>query len=164
MIIKVPDLINKREDRNGNATLHIAAQNGHVDLVKLLLLHKANIDIQNKSGQTSMHMAISYDLDEVIDVLRKGGCDENRKNEEGFPAIHGLEGEKNPSSGKFKLGALKAASTETEFMAVLESLKGAQDVETPQVVQTALARKRECKAEWSAAVQAKLGEVMASLD
>mmetsp|Transcript_9641 Transcript_9641/g.13092 ORF Transcript_9641/g.13092 Transcript_9641/m.13092 type:complete len:207 (-) Transcript_9641:228-848(-) len=159
-----PQTINKADAQNGNTAIHIASQNGHIDLVKLLISYKCNVNAQNKGGQTPLHMAISYDLDEVVAILNKAGADLNIKNEAGNPAFHGLEGEKDPASGKFKLKNLQVAEKEAEFLSSLEALKGCKDVDKAQVVQVALARKRECKPEWTTSVQTKLGDLLTSLE
>ena len=50
---------------NGNSCLHIASQNGHFELVKLLVSRGADVNCANGGGQTALHMAVSYDIDEV---------------------------------------------------------------------------------------------------
>jgi hypothetical protein len=49
-------IINKNDPRNGNTSLHIAAQNGHVDLVTVLILKGANINAQNHKKNTALHV------------------------------------------------------------------------------------------------------------
>ena len=41
---------------NGNRSIHIAAQNGHLPILKLLVQKDCDVNAQNKSGQTPMHM------------------------------------------------------------------------------------------------------------
>jgi len=48
------------DDVNGNRSIHIASQNGHLDIVKLLVSKKCDVNAQNKSGQTAMHMVSEY--------------------------------------------------------------------------------------------------------
>ena len=61
---------------NGNASIHIAAQNGNLQMVKLAIDAGANVNQQNNGGQTGLHMAFSYDMDEVIGMLKAAGGDE----------------------------------------------------------------------------------------
>ena len=53
---------------NGNSALHIAAQNGHEATTKLLIERGALVDSQNSKGNTSLHMALSYDYDKCVKV------------------------------------------------------------------------------------------------
>ncbi|KAE8910896.1 hypothetical protein PF003_g5160 [Phytophthora fragariae] len=47
------------KDAAGNTPLHHAAEGGHLTLCKLLLANGANINAQNKSGETPLHFAIA---------------------------------------------------------------------------------------------------------
>merc|ERR1711967_169073 len=51
-----PDL----RDEHGNTPLHIAAQNGHEEVVKTLLKYKAYVNCVNLSGNTALHFAYTY--------------------------------------------------------------------------------------------------------
>jgi cyclin-dependent kinase inhibitor 2C len=54
-IVKSPRRANLEDPQNGNYTLHIAAQNGHLPVVDFLLSRNANVNAQNKKGQTPLH-------------------------------------------------------------------------------------------------------------
>jgi len=45
-----------QDPRNGNTALHIAAQNGHMGMLELVMGAGADVNIQNKGGQTGLHM------------------------------------------------------------------------------------------------------------
>lgn len=77
------ELANIRDGGNGNTCLHIASQNGHFDMVKLLLSRGADVDAVNNGGQTALHMAVSYEIDDVRDYLLSKGADDSIKNEAG---------------------------------------------------------------------------------
>jgi ankyrin repeat protein len=48
------------KDANGNTAMHLAVQNsGSTDIVRLLFLHDASANIQNKQGLTPLHLLIS---------------------------------------------------------------------------------------------------------
>lgn len=94
-LAKNASMVHARDVKNGNYPLHIAAQNNHVDLVKLLLGRSADPNKQNGGGQTALHMAVTYEMHELIDILTAAGADQTIKNEDGHQAQHGLEGKKN---------------------------------------------------------------------
>lgn len=155
--------VNEADPANGNCALHIASQNGHLELVKILVEAGANVNAQNGGGQSALHMTISYDLDDVTSFLKSKGADESVTNAEGFPAKFGLNGEKDPNSGAAKVRALKAAASEQELLDAMNGLKGVTDVEKAVVIRNALEKKKEAKEHWTPAVQATFSEVLQSL-
>ena len=46
--------VNTADKATGNSALHMACANGHTEIVKLLLQHKANINILNNSKNTPL--------------------------------------------------------------------------------------------------------------
>lgn len=52
-----PGCQNSVDAANGNYPLHIASQNGHVDLVKQLLSIGVIVDAQNGTGTTALHVS-----------------------------------------------------------------------------------------------------------
>lgn len=52
-------------------------------MVKLLLSRGADVNAMNNGGQTALHMAVSYDIDDVRDYLLSKGADDSIKNEAG---------------------------------------------------------------------------------
>ncbi|KAK3289004.1 hypothetical protein CYMTET_3541 [Cymbomonas tetramitiformis] len=155
--------VNEPDPANGNCGLHIASQNGHLELVKILVGAGANVNAQNGGGQSALHMTISYDLDDVTAFLKSNGADDSVVNGEGYPAKFGLNGEKDPNSGAAKVRALKAATTEQELLDSLTGLKGVTDVEKAFIIRNALEKKKEAKEAWTPAVQATFSEVLQSL-
>jgi ankyrin repeat protein len=63
------------QDQHGNTPLHIATQNGHLDIVQFLV-EQAGIQVnaQNKKGLTSLHMAIQYGYKELAACLQTHGA------------------------------------------------------------------------------------------
>ena len=59
----------------------MACANGHLDIVKLLLKHKAPINPLNKSKNTPLHWAALNGRTEILDLLLQAGADPNLKNE-----------------------------------------------------------------------------------
>ncbi|KAL2832131.1 hypothetical protein BDW59DRAFT_181455 [Aspergillus cavernicola] len=77
-------------DEDGGTALHRAAENGHVDVVLLLLLHEGvNIDLQKKKhGHTALHLAALIGHDGVVKALLQQGACANLQDDEGWTALH----------------------------------------------------------------------------
>ena len=65
-----PQSINFTDD-HANSPLHMAAANGHVDLVELLLRFGADPSRKNEKGNTPLHWAAANGHQSVVDVLLK---------------------------------------------------------------------------------------------
>ena len=76
-------------DDNGATPLHIAAARGHLDVIKILLNFKANINQQDLDGNTAAHYAAANHSSsgiEVVEILEKAGADVNKENNYGETA------------------------------------------------------------------------------
>ncbi|KZW02978.1 ankyrin [Exidia glandulosa HHB12029] len=70
-----PVLAAARDDR-GNSALHMAAANGHVDVLQLLLPLFASYDVPNESGSTPLHWAAlnaQMDATKLLVESERGG-------------------------------------------------------------------------------------------
>lgn len=56
-------------DWSGTTALHVAAQNGHKDIVEILLNEGANQDARTKVERTALHLAAQYGHLPVVDLL-----------------------------------------------------------------------------------------------
>eukprot|EP00928_Gymnodinium_smaydae_P078583 TRINITY_DN62706_c0_g1_i1.p1 TRINITY_DN62706_c0_g1~~TRINITY_DN62706_c0_g1_i1.p1 ORF type:complete len:328 (+),score=91.45 TRINITY_DN62706_c0_g1_i1:100-984(+) len=92
--VAVEDALAASDPKNGNYALHIAAQNGHMDLVKFAIENKADVNVQNNKGQTPLHMSVEYDFYFQTKLLMDAGADPKRKNGEGHEALTGIDGGK----------------------------------------------------------------------
>lgn len=96
-IIKLlPKYLEKQDTQNGNVAMHIAAQNGHYEIVDLLISRGANLNAKNFSGNTPLHMSMEYGFDNVSTLLLQKGAGPKIKNDEGNFADTGIEGTKVP--------------------------------------------------------------------
>jgi hypothetical protein len=68
------------KNNNGETPLLIAAKNKYFDAVQLLINNKANSNIQDKMGDTSLHKAAMSGEKGIYDFLIKNGADENIEN------------------------------------------------------------------------------------
>eukprot|EP01029_Cantina_marsupialis_P029811 TRINITY_DN782266_c0_g1_i1.p1 TRINITY_DN782266_c0_g1~~TRINITY_DN782266_c0_g1_i1.p1 ORF type:complete len:188 (+),score=48.71 TRINITY_DN782266_c0_g1_i1:77-565(+) len=85
--------INKA-DENGNTLLHIASQNGHSKLSKLLCNLGSNPNHQNNNGNTPLHYCMSYgfyDLGSWLTDENGGRAKDDIANKNGLSPYDGLE-------------------------------------------------------------------------
>lgn len=77
-------------DKFGCHPLHLAASKGDIDMVKLLLQHKAPIDAQNRDGLTPLHYACKAKKENVrmVELLLANGADENLATRRGLLPSH----------------------------------------------------------------------------
>ena len=70
----------------GRTALHIAAEKGNNDIVKLLLSAGANIDAQCKADFTPLHTAVKHGHTETVKLLLDNGADKSMENRYGKTA------------------------------------------------------------------------------
>lgn len=61
--------------QNGFTPLHLAAQEGHSDMIALLLEHAAEVNVRAKNGLTALHLAAQEDAVPVAQILVCHGAD-----------------------------------------------------------------------------------------
>lgn len=67
----LPAVLASGDSLSGNKALHLCAANGHLDLVRLLLEHKADVNATNLSGSTALHYASLNGQLEIVQELIK---------------------------------------------------------------------------------------------
>lgn len=69
-------------DRQGFTPLHLAAQQGSIDVARLLLKHGACVDQPNSFGNTPLFIAVfnSQGRGDLIKLLREHGADPMKEN------------------------------------------------------------------------------------
>ncbi|KAJ2918465.1 hypothetical protein MD484_g1940, partial [Candolleomyces efflorescens] len=73
-----PNLINSL-DVDERTPLHWAASSGALDIVRLLVDQKAEVDLPDNSGWTPLLIAVSAGYTEVVQELIGAGADVNRQ-------------------------------------------------------------------------------------
>ena len=85
----VTDVVNVR-DGEGNTPLIIAAQNGRMDIVRLLVRHCANINAVNDQSNSALHYSFAFEFNDIGRFLINEGADEYLLNNEGLTCYEGL--------------------------------------------------------------------------
>lgn len=144
--LNAPDVSGNKTE---NYAIHIAAQNGHLDLTKWLIeVIKVDINAKNAKGNTALHMSVGYDFYDQTDFLIAAGANKEVKNAEGNTAITGIDGDKKGSEGvgggyyKFQ-----SAKTKEELMAALEKLESEGKDDLPGKVPLAQAKMAKSKSD-----------------
>ncbi|OQR75936.1 hypothetical protein BIW11_08099 [Tropilaelaps mercedesae] len=75
-------------DERGWTPLHLAAANGHTDIVKYLCSEGAHIRALDPTGYTSMHVAAMNGNEPCLQVLLKMGADVDNEASDGFTPLH----------------------------------------------------------------------------
>ncbi|KAF4943234.1 hypothetical protein FGADI_13545 [Fusarium gaditjirri] len=72
-----PDILNATNSKHGATALHLAAFNGHRNIVTHLLHNNAQFGIQDKEGRTPLMLATQEGHEGVLRELLGGGTDKN---------------------------------------------------------------------------------------
>lgn len=72
-------LFSKRNSHNvvneqGQTLLHVAAHEGHVEIVDFLLRCGANLDARNRHGNTPLHCAVVSGREKIVQALVGAGA------------------------------------------------------------------------------------------
>lgn len=68
-LLAAPGIDLNHEDKDGVIPILLAAYNGHLDMLKLLVLHGADVSIKNAEGKTAFDMATMNNKQEAIQYL-----------------------------------------------------------------------------------------------
>ncbi|KAG8130995.1 hypothetical protein E2320_017657 [Naja naja] len=72
----------------GNTALHLAAKNGHRDVLEILLQHWEDINELNQNCETPFYMAVEGGHEKCADLLLEAGSDINILNKQNASALH----------------------------------------------------------------------------
>lgn len=141
-MLKTSDaVVGLRDPKTGNVPLHIAAQNGHLDLVKVLIEYKAVVNDQNLKGNTPLHMAVGYDYYPVVQCLLAADAQASIVNQAGHASHAGIDGDKS-------LGfcALVSAKNREEAVSALSQMRDIPgSIAKSEYVKTGLRLKKEIR-------------------
>jgi uncharacterized protein DUF1566/ankyrin repeat protein len=83
-----PDLIASKDEKYGQTPLHIAAFNDRLDVAKLLLADKADVNAKAKNGSTPLHLAAAKGSKDMVELLLANKADVNAVDNEGWSPVH----------------------------------------------------------------------------
>mmetsp|Transcript_53899 Transcript_53899/g.115764 ORF Transcript_53899/g.115764 Transcript_53899/m.115764 type:complete len:431 (+) Transcript_53899:117-1409(+) len=142
------------DSKTGNYCLHIAAQNGHKKLVEFLLAQKADVNAQNKKGQTPLHMSIEYDFYFQSKALLAAGANPELQNGDGHKAKLGIDGGKSGAEAWDNPVTILKAVTDTkdELEVAYTALETADIalIDKGSLAQAGIAKKKACSENWDA--------------
>ena len=75
--------VNEKSEPNGFTSLHIAAGNGHKEIVVLLIANGAEVNAKIYGGKTPLDLAIFRNHPELAELLIAKGADLNAKDNNG---------------------------------------------------------------------------------
>ncbi|XP_072904092.1 transient receptor potential cation channel, subfamily N, member 1 [Hemitrygon akajei] len=84
---RMQQAINK-QSKNGCSPLLLAAERGHTEMVKILLLNHARVDVFDEHGKAGLHLAAENGHDEISDILLWHKAFVNAKTKLGLTPLH----------------------------------------------------------------------------
>lgn len=88
-LIQSTEIDINQKDKNGYTPLHFAVQNNAYDVVKTLLLKGANVNIQDKLGNTPLFKSVTENTDlKITQALIHSGADIHTTNIFGYSPLH----------------------------------------------------------------------------
>ncbi|KAM9400481.1 uncharacterized protein ACWYII_030390 isoform 10-T10 [Salvelinus alpinus] len=102
---------------NGLNALHLAAKEGHVELVQELLERGSAVDSATKKGNTALHIASLAGQAEVVKILVKRGAEINSQSQNGFTPLYMAAQENHMDVVRYLLenGGNQSTATEDGF-------------------------------------------------
>ena len=79
---------NIQDDVDGSTPLHDAAEKGYFVIVKILLEHGAEPNIQNYIGWTPLHLAAANGYFVIVKILLEHGAEPNIQDNDGSTPLH----------------------------------------------------------------------------
>jgi hypothetical protein len=83
-----PDLVSSKDEKYGQAPLHVAAFSDRLDIAKLLLANKADVNAKANNGSTPLHLAAAKGNKDIVELLLENKADINAVDNDGWSPLH----------------------------------------------------------------------------
>jgi hypothetical protein len=83
-----PDLVSSKEEKYGQTPLHIAAFSDRIEVAKLLIANKADVNAQASNGATPLHLAAAKGNKDIVELLLASKADINAVDHDGWSPLH----------------------------------------------------------------------------
>lgn len=145
------------DPQSGNYPIHIASQNGHLEIVQHLVnVYKTDVNVKNFQGNTPLHMAIEYDYLDTAQFLIQNSASKNISNRSGKVSGKGIEGTK-----CVEILSFVKAETEKEILVALDDCEAhVADIDKSSFISVGLKKKKGVGPQWTDEVQAKFKHVL----
>jgi ankyrin repeat protein len=156
-ILETPGTSEFTDPKTGNYPIHIAAQNGHFDILKYLVEEKkVDTNVKNNMGNTALHMAVEYDYLDCARLLMANGADRTSTNGNGHQSGKGIEGKKEIEC----LALILAANRNEARAALIECKTRISEIPKTSLVAAGLKAKKNLGVEWTDDLQSQLKELL----
>ncbi|CAF0788949.1 unnamed protein product [Didymodactylos carnosus] len=86
LLVKNPQLVDYRS--GDKSSLMVSSHQGHLDVVKLLLTYRCNLELKDSDGDTALHYSCFGNQSDCMDLLISKGADINSVNLTGCSTLH----------------------------------------------------------------------------
>ncbi len=154
------------DERSGTAALMLAAENGSLPLVELLLARGADVHAQNRQGETALIFAAESGRADVAQRLLTAGARVDTQSASGWTAMHSAAGNADP--GMLNLlyqhgGDVRQADHE-EWTPLLNALRNNCPASARRLIELGAEFRTPCADGYTALMAAARGECLELLD
>jgi ankyrin repeat protein len=88
LLTEHPDLASSKDEKFGQTPLHVAALNDRLDVAKLLVASKADVNAAASNGSTPLHLAAAKGNKDIAELLLNSKADVNAVDHDGWSPLH----------------------------------------------------------------------------